>query len=153
MQGKALLTQEGIEKLREELGYLKTTRRREVAEAIQLAKEQGDLSENAEYVAAKESHHQLEQRIVEIEELMKHAEVIQKKNGDRAEVGDTITVEIAGAKRTFTIVGPNEADPESGRISYESPLASSMLGKRAGEAAQMRTPTNGVQEIKIITID
>ncbi len=153
MQGKALLTQEGIEKLREELEYLKTTRRREVAEAIQSAKEQGDLSENAEYVAAKETHHQLEQRIVEIEELMKHAEVIQKKNGDKVEVGDTVTVEIAGTERAFTIVGPNEADPPSGRISYESPLASSMLGKRAGEIAQMRTPTNGVQEIKIVKID
>ncbi len=152
MQGKALLTQEGLDKLKEDLQYMKTTRRREVASAIQAAKEQGDLSENAEYVAAKEAHHQLEQHIAEIEEMLKHAEIIQKKDGEEAEVGDTVTVKIADTEHTFTIVGPNEADPPGGRISYESPLASSILGKRAGETAQMRTPNNGLQEIKIVHV-
>ncbi len=151
-QKKTLVTAEGLKKLQDELNILKTVRRREVAEAIQRAKEQGDLSENAEYVDAKEAQGLVEQRIAELEASLKAIEVIQKKDGaDAVSVGDTVTVQWNGETKTYTIVGPNEADPASGRISNESPVGQVLLGKRVGDQASIRTPS-GPKDVRITNI-
>lgn len=150
-QKKTLVTEEGLKKLQDELHSLKTVRRREVAEAIQRAKEQGDLSENAEYVEAKENQGLVEQRIAELEATLKNVEVIQKAGREEVSVGDTVVVEWDGAEKPLTIVGPNEVDPAAGRISNESPVGISLLGKRAGEKATIRTPS-GPKEVRILRV-
>lgn len=152
-QKKTLVTEEGLKKLQDELQRLKTVRRREVAEAIQRAKEQGDLSENAEYVDAKEEQGLVEQHIAELEAALKSVEVIRKDADDGAvSVGDTVTLQWNGEEKSYTIVGANEADPTAGRISNESPLGTALLGKRAGERATIRTPS-GPKEAQILRID
>ena len=153
-QKKTLITAEGLKKLQDELQTFKTARRREVAEAIQRAKEQGDLSENAEYVEAKEAQGLMEQRIAELEATLKNVEVIRKDetlNHTAVVVGDTVTIRWNGDYTTYTIVGANEADPASGKISNESPLGTALLGKRVGDTALIRTP-NGTKEANIVRI-
>jgi transcription elongation factor GreA len=151
-QRKTPITADGLKKHQEELHHLKTVRRREVAEAIQTAKEQGDLSENAEYVNAKEEQGVVEQRILEIEALLKNVEVIQKTQTEDVEVGDMVTVNMEGTTTIFTIVGPNEANPAQGRISNESPLGMALLGKKAGDVVSVRTP-GGTREVRVLTVD
>lgn len=151
-QKKTYITEEGLKKLHDELQHLKTVRRREVAEAIQFAKEQGDLSENAEYVEAKEAQATVEQRILDLEGTLKSVEVIQKAANGAVAVGDTVTIQFNGDEKTYTIVGPNEADPSQGRISNESPVGTSLLGKKVGEAVQVRTPT-GQKEARVVRIE
>lgn len=154
-QKKTLITAEGLKKLQDELQTLKTTRRREVAEAIQRAKEQGDLSENAEYVEAKEAQGLVEQRIVEHEASLKNVEVIRKdetQNHTAVAVGDSVTIRWNGDETQYTIVGPNEADPGAGKISNESPLGTALLGKRVGDTTRIRTP-NGIKEATVIRVE
>lgn len=151
-QKKTYVTEEGLKKLQDELHHLKTVRRREVAEAIQFAKEQGDLSENAEYVEAKEAQATLEQRILELEATLKNVEVIQKAANGAVAVGDTVTIKMNGDEKRYTIVGPNEADPSQGRISNESPVGTSLLGKKVGDAVQVRTPI-GEKEARVVRIE
>ena len=153
-QRKTLITEEGLKKLQDELQTLKTVRRRDVAEAIQRAKEQGDLSENAEYVEAKEAQGLVEQRIVELEATLKNVEVIRKDgtaNHTAVAVGDTVTIHWNGDQTTYTIVGANEADPASGKISNESPVGTALLGKQVGDTALIRTPS-GTKEASIVRI-
>lgn len=151
-QKKTFVTEEGLKKLQDELNTLKTVRRREVAAAIQLAKEQGDLSENAEYVEAKEAQGLVEQRIVELEAALKTVEVIHKVVDGAVSVGDTVTLQWNGEQKSYTIVGANEADPGAGRISNESPLGTALLGKRPGEHAMIRTPS-GQKEAHILRVE
>jgi len=154
-QRKPLLTEEGLKKLQEELRYLKTVRRREIAEAIQRAKEQGDLSENAEYVDTKEEQGHIEQRITELDATLKTAEVIRKPTDsahDVVAVGDTVTIRWNGTEHAYTIVGPDEADPTSGKISHESPLGKALVSKLVGESASIRTPS-GVKEATIVRLE
>jgi transcription elongation factor GreA len=150
-QKKTLMTEEGLRKLQEELHTLKTVRRKEVAEAIQAAKEQGDLSENAEYVDAKDRQGLVEQRIAELEALLKNVEVIQKGNSTDVNVGNTVTLEVGGNKTAYTIVGANEANPAEGRISNESPLGRSLIGKKAGDDVSVRTPS-GNRNVKVLSV-
>ena len=150
-QKKNPITEEGLEKLKEELKTLKTVRRHEVAQAIQTAKEQGDLSENAEYVDAKDAQGLLEQRIIDLEALLKNAEIIQKDSNGRINVGDTVKVDLSGKEMTYTIVGPNEVDPAKGKISNESPLGIALQGKKAGEMTSVRTP-NGNKQVKVLSV-
>ena len=150
-QKKNPITEEGLRKLQEELNILKTTRRHEVAQAIQTAKEQGDLSENAEYVDAKDAQGLLEQRIIDLEALLKNAEIIHKDSNGRINVGDTVKVDMAGKETLFTIVGPNEAEPSKGKISNESPLGVALQGKKVGEVASVRTP-NGNKQVKVLSV-
>ncbi|MBI3114558.1 MAG: transcription elongation factor GreA, partial [Candidatus Harrisonbacteria bacterium] len=117
------LTLERLEALKAELQDLKINKRIEVAERLKRAKELGDLSENSEYFEAREEQAQLEARIIELEEIIKNASVIGKSTSHaKVEIGSTVEVAKDGAKMKFTIVGSNEADPENGRISNESPL-------------------------------
>src|SRR3989338_3680621 len=118
------LTSEGRQKLKDELGYLKKTKRSEIAIRIKEAKELGDLTENAEYADAREEQSFVEGRILELEDTLKNAKVIDNKASvpNQVDIGDTVVVEKDGIALTYTIVGSNEADPKNGRISNESPL-------------------------------
>lgn len=143
---KRILTKEGLEKLQQELDTLKTTERQKVAQRIQTAKELGDLSENAEYSEAKEQQALNENRVAEIEDIIKNSEVIDSKLGaGKVSIGSTITVNSGKEDRVYTIVGSNEADPMSGRISNESPMAISFLGKKVGEKAWVSTPKGDIE--------
>ena len=152
-QKKTLITTEGLKKLQDELQNLKTVRRKEIAEAIQAAKEQGDLSENAEYVDAKEGQGLVEQRIAELEALLKNVEVIQKGASTDIDVGTTVTLDMGdgNGKTTYMIVGVNEANPAAGRISNESPLGRALLGKKTGDTVGVRTPS-GNRNVKVLSV-
>lgn len=133
------LTREGLSDLQDKLHSLKTVRRREIAEAIHTAKEQGDLSENAEYASAKEEQTRIEQEIADIETTLKMAQVITAASSDRVMIGTTVTVDCDGAERVYRIVGSNEADPLEGKISNESPVGQALLGKARGETVIIPT--------------
>lgn len=140
------LTAERLEELKKELVDLKTVRRLEVADRLKRAKELGDLSENAEYVEAREEQSTVESRIFELEEMIKNA-IIIKYNGagrEAVEIGCKVLVEKEGKQAWFTIVGSNETKPEDGFISNESPLGKAFLGKKLGEAVIVTTPGGAV---------
>lgn len=137
---EAYVTKEGLNELKEKLHELKTVRRREIADAIHTAKEQGDLSENAEYVQAKEEQRRIEEQIAELEATVKHARVIEKSSTDQIDIGNTVVLDCQGKERTYTIVGSNEANPLEGRISNESPMGQALLGKKKGENVSIPTP-------------
>ena len=122
------ITQDGLEKLEKELEDRKRITRREIAEAIKEAKEQGDLSENAEYTEAKHQQRENETRIMELENISRTAKVVENKapNG-HVQIGSEVEIEIKAKKMTFNIVGSNEADPLGGKISNESPIGKAFL--------------------------
>lgn len=133
--------------MQQELDELKRVRPL-IAARIGEAKEQGDLSENAEYQAARDEQSLVETRILELEEQIKGATIIKHKQSDEIRIGSVAEVSfiVAGKKhqREFRIVGANEADPAAGMISNESPVAQALLGKRAGDVADVRTPGGAV---------
>ncbi len=143
---------EFLAKLKEELKDLKTVKRRELANRIETAKSLGDLSENAEYHEAKDALGFVEGRILEIEDLLKNAIVVEESHGgSNVRVGSSVTVSVNGKERSFTIVGSNEADPLSGKISNESPIGRSLLGAKLGDLVEVETPAGtSVYEIKKI---
>jgi transcription elongation factor GreA len=135
------LTEEGIVDLKKELDAL-IGDRGVVAEAIRVAREQGDLTENAEYQAAKQDQERSETRIAEIEYILKNMSVIKKPKGsDKVSQGSTVSMKSkSGKEKTFTIVGTVEADPLNGKISDESPIGKALLGKKNGEDVEITTP-------------
>ena len=146
------LTQEGLDKLKVELNELKTKTRRELADRIELAKSMGDLSENAEYHEAKDALGMAEARIREVEDMLKNASVIEKEGGsDVVRVGSSVEVEVMGKKKTYKIVGSNEADPLNGLISNESPIGTAFLGQAVGASVEVETP-GGTMVYKIAKI-
>lgn len=139
------ISPEGLEKLKKELGHLKTTKRQEIAERLETAKQLGDLSENAEYQEAKEAQSLNEAQVLELEETLRNIVVIRKPtNLNIVQVGATVDVESEHGKEVFTIVGSEEADPAKGKISNESPLGRAFLGKKVGDAADVKTPVGMV---------
>lgn len=137
---KIFLTKEGLHKLQQEYQELTAVKRREVAERIQKAREQGDLTENAEYESAREQQAQIEGRILELEELLKRAQLIKKIKGEKkVEVGAKVKVHLEGQDQEFQIVGALEADPVGGKISHESPLGQALLGKKVGDKIEVET--------------
>lgn len=142
MVGKLFkLTKEGIAELEAERdGLVKA--RSEVAEAIKTAREFGDLSENAEYQAARQQQERNEARISEIEAILANAELITKPKGDsKVQIGSTVLLKNeAGKEKKFQIVGTVEADPLEGKISDESPIGQALLGKKEGEEVEIKTP-------------
>ncbi len=135
------LTQEGLKEAREELDFLTSTKRAQISERIEKAREFGDIAENAEYDSALEEQALVENRIAYLEEVLKDAKVI--KNGVKSDfvvIGSTVTVEMEGEIDEFTIVGKVEANPLKKRISNESPLGSSLLGAKVGETIEVATP-------------
>ena len=146
---KVVLTYEGLKQREEELENLKTVRRKEVAEKIKEARGQGDLSENAEYDAAKEEQAEIESRIVFLEKMLRNAEVIddEELSKDVVSVGSTVRLYDTefDEEVEYTIVGSAEADPMEGRISNESPVGMGLLGHRVGETVCIEAPEGEVK--------
>ncbi len=133
------ITSEGKAELEQELGELKA-RRQEVAEKIAAARDYGDLSENAEYDAAREEQGIVESRVIEIEDILQNFELIKPKKSNGI-IGIGSTVELKNGKKvTYRIVGPVEADPLEGKISNESPIGAALMGKKVGEKVTIETP-------------
>ena len=153
---KKLITAEGLKGLSEELEYLKVVRRKEIADKIKDARDQGDLTENAEYDAAKDEQREIEARIEEIESLIKNAEVVAQGRGKprKVNVGCSVTVldEEYGEEEKFSIVGSTEASSLNGRISNESPVGSALLGHKVGDIVEIQTET-GSFSYKILAVD
>jgi transcription elongation factor GreA len=147
------LTIEGKKKLEDELDYLVNVRRREVADEIQSAKEEGDISENSAYDEAKLAQGFVEGRIQTIEVQLRNAVIIEKNgNSNEVHLGSLVTVEEEGfGKETYEIVGSTEADPLDGRISNESPIGQALLGAKKGDTVVAETP-NGEITFKVIKI-
>ncbi len=153
MAQQTYLSQEGIETIKKELQELKTKKRQEIAARLQEAKDLGDLSENAEYFEAKEAQSFNENRIVELEELLKNAVVIETSSEeDIVRVGSTIEVKSNNGPETFNIVGSAEAKPQEGKISNESPLGRAFLGRKIGDEIEIKSP-GGITKYKIIKIE
>ena len=145
-------SEEGLEKLKQELEELKTVKRHEIATRLEHAKSLGDLSENAEYQEAKEEQSLLESQIVEIEEVLRNAVIIKKDaHSSLVQVGSTVGVASEHGEETFTIVGSEEADPKAGKISNESPLGKTFLGHKIGEKVEVKTP-GGIVHYSILAI-
>lgn len=149
------LTKEGFQKLQDELDYLRTMKRQEVADRLHEAMEGGELIENAEYEAAKNEQAFVEGRIQELEILLATARVIEedkKRKADTIQVGSTVTIQEDGyEEETYTIVGAAEANPRDGKISNESPIGKAILNHRPGEEVQVETP-DGSYAVRIVKI-
>ncbi|MFA5024338.1 MAG: transcription elongation factor GreA [Patescibacteria group bacterium] len=148
-----IISQEGYDKLKDELNLLQTVRRKEVAERIERAKELGDLSENAEYSEAKDAQALNEGRILELTNVLKNVTVVQHDDcSEQVEMGSRVTVKTDNKEKQYTIVSFNEADPLNGKISNESPLGVAFLHKKKGESVEVETP-KGLVKYKIIKIE
>ena len=149
------MTKEGKLKLEQELENLKTVKRKEVVERIKIARSFGDLSENSEYDSAKEEQAFVEGRITTLENMIRNAKLIEESELDAAIVslGKTVTfVELPdGDEETYSIVGSAEADPFEGKISNDSPIAKSLIGKRIGDEVAVQTP-GGEMNVRIVSI-
>ena len=150
------LSQEGFDKLNEELRDLKTRGRREIAAKIDEARSHGDLSENAEYEAAKEEQAYMEKRIAELENAMAHARVLDDKNVDLSKVTVLSTVTVLNKKTSkqmkYTLVSPQEADFNLGKISIESPIGAALMGNVINDVIHVKVPA-GVLEFEILNIE
>lgn len=150
------MTQEGKEKLEQELLYLKTERRQEVVERIKVARDFGDLSENSEYDAAKDEQAFVESRISQVEKMIRNAVIIENdnENPNMVSLGKSVTFQELpdGDEETYTIVGSAEADPFEGKISNDSPMAKSLLGHEIGEEVAVVTPGGEIQ-VKILNVE
>lgn len=153
-QDSTYLTAEGAAKLQEELDFLKDTRRSEIAKRLRFAIEQGDLSENADYSAAKEDQSFTEGRILELETLLSNVKIIEnieRKKGI-VNIGSTVKIqEDDDEPEIYQIVGPQEADPSKGKISYESPIGSALYQRKVKDVVVAETP-NGKITFKILEI-
>jgi transcription elongation factor GreA len=147
------LTKEGFKKLKEELEERKTKNRREIARDIKEAKEQGDLSENAEYSEAKSQQRENESRIMALENIIRTSKVVGKNgNNSAVEIGSEIEVKHGDKKMIFYIVGSNEANPTQGKISNESPIGRVFIGKKKGERVEVVLPNKKKIVYKILTV-
>lgn len=145
-QEKSYLSKEKHAELKQELEYLTHERRREIAESLEAAKALGDLSENAEYHAARESQVAVEERIMQIEEILKNAVIMTAKHKtDAVGIGSVVTVKKAKEEKTYTVVGSEEADIAQGKISNQSPLGKAIFGKKKGDAFTYTTPQGIVE--------
>ncbi|MDO8658968.1 MAG: transcription elongation factor GreA [Candidatus Parcubacteria bacterium] len=147
------ITAEKRKELETELMSLKGPKRREILEALQYAKSLGDLSENAEYHQAREDQGKLEERIAKIDQILKSSETIKKGGGDAVEVGSTVVVQKEKDKerKIFTIVGSEEADMKTGKISHKSPFGEALFGKKKNESVSFKTPS-GMVNYKVIDV-
>lgn len=142
MKKTVSLTKEGKAELEKELNDL-ISQRPAIAERIATARSFGDLSENEEYSAARAEQKQVENRILEIEEILKSAKLIRGGTRDKVAIGATVTIRLNGKKQTYSVVGPVEADPLNGRISDQSPIGKALLGRKANEDFVMPNGTKG----------
>lgn len=152
---ETFLTSDGAAKLKAELEELTTTKRTELAARLRDAIKMGDLSENADYIMAKEDQAFLEGRIQELQNILRSAVVMTSSGtaGGAAVVGSRITVQEKGEDpETFILVGAKEADPRAGKISHESPIGKALMGKREGETAKAETP-GGTLVFKVLKVE
>ena len=152
---KILVTLAGLRKLEDEFENLKVVRRKEIAEKIKEAREQGDLSENAEYDAAKDEQGKIEARIEELEEILKHVEVVDESEVDlnKINVGCKVVVYDVTYEEEMELmlVGSTEVDSLAGKISNESPVGKALMGKSVGDVVDIETPA-GIVQYKVISI-
>ncbi len=148
------LTKEKLQEFKKELEYLRTDRRKEVAENLEYAKKLGDLSENAEYHEARQEQAEIEDRINHLENLLKTAVILDDQHGDIVGVGSTVKVKKDGESeaRIYKIVGSEEADMAHGKVSNLSPLGASLLGKKKGDKFSFTTP-KGPASYTLISIE
>jgi transcription elongation factor GreA len=153
---EALITKEGLTKLKSEIEHLSTVKRREVAQRIKEAREFGDISENSEYDDAKNEQGLLEQRIAQLEERMRRANVVSGAI-DTETVGVGVRVHVkdqkSGESRKFTIVGPTEADPAEQKLSNESPIGKALSGRKRGDLVTIDVPRGPKKKFKITKIE
>lgn len=149
-------TEEGLNRLRTELNDLKTKGRADIAHQIAEARDKGDLSENAEYDAAKDAQGLLEMKIAKLEEIVANARLLDESTIDASQVSVLSKVTIKnkknGTKMTYTLVSEEEADLKQGKISVGSPIGKGLLGKKVGDSAQITVPA-GIMEFEIVEID
>ena len=149
------ITKEGLQKIKEELEFLKTDKRAEVAERLEAAISHGDLSENADYDYAKQEQAFVEGRIKDLEYSLRRVEIIEHDGrNDKVRIGSKVTVVEEGyddEDETYDIVGAHEADPSNGRISNESPIGHALLGAKKGQIVKVKTPA-GIIELKVKSI-
>lgn len=146
-----VLTEEGKQKLIDELEYLETVKRAEVGERIKVAREFGDISENSEYDDAKNEQGMMEARIAEINKILKEATLVSTpKNSKHINIGNVVEVEMLGKKRKLSIVGGTESDVKAGKISNLSPVGQALLGAKKGDVVKSVGPNGKETEIKVI---
>ena len=147
------ITKEGLDELKKELDELKLVKRPEVISALKDARAQGDLSENAEYDAARTEQAIVEARIKDLEVMVENAVVITKADTDKVGLGAKVTIEYVGDDDTeeYSIVGSQEADPFANKISNESPIAKAIMNKKVGDVVSVESP-NGTYDVKIVAI-
>lgn len=150
---KIYLTEEGLNELKNELDYLKLEKRPEIINALKDARALGDLSENAEYDAARSEQASTEARIKELEKMLENVEIISDVKTDSVALGTKVKLEYVGDNETdeFSIVGSKEADPFSNKISNESPIAQAILGHKVGDIVNVISP-NGEYQVKVVEI-
>ena len=157
MARDAVITPEGLDKLKAEIEHLTTTKRREVAQRIKEAREFGDIAENSEYDDAKNEQALLEQRIAQLEERVRRATVINQSDIDTATVGVGVVVHVkdqkSGDSQKFHIVGSTEANPAEHKLSNESPIGKALLGHKRGEVVTVETPRGPKKKLKITKIE
>ena len=157
MQKDVLLTPEGLEKLKAEIEYLSTDKRREVAERIKEAREFGDISENSEYDDAKNEQAMLERQIAELEDKLRGASVVDEKSvsSDLVSVGATVHVKDQKTDKSvkYTIVGSAEAKPAENRLSNESPVGKALIGHKRNEVVEVPVPRGPKRKLKITKIE
>lgn len=155
MSDVSYLTAEGAEKLKKELADLKGPKRDALAARLRFAIQQGDLSENADYIQAKEEQGFLEGRIHELDSILKNVVIIEKNQGnlEQVNIGSHITIqEDDFDPETWYLVGPNEADPRNGMISHESPIGNALIGHKPGDTVEVTTPAGKIH-LKILKIE
>ena len=150
---ETFLTQEGLEEIKKELEELKMVKRPQVIEALKEARAQGDLSENAEYDAARNEQAVVESRIKELEAMLENVKVIEKTSTDIVSLGCNVTIEYVddNEKEEYSIVGSKEADPFSNKISNESPIGAALLGAKKNQIVEVNAPA-GVIKYKVLSI-
>jgi len=146
------VSQEGLEKMKQELHFLKTEKRRELSERIEKAKELGDLRENADYQEAKDELMATEGHILELGDALKRSVIIENQLTGMVTLGSKVDVEFNGKRKVFTLVGSHEADPLKGLVSNESPLGMALLGKKVGDMAEVKAPA-GVVRYQIVSVN
>ncbi|HEY4517295.1 MAG TPA: transcription elongation factor GreA [Candidatus Paceibacterota bacterium] len=151
---QSFLTREKFSELQKELDYLKTTRRKEIAESLEYTRSLGDLSENAEYQEAREMQAATEERIGKLESIIKSAKIVSYQKSDIVSLGSTVVIQKEAEKEThqYQIVGSEEADMREKKISYLSPLGEALMGKKKGDSFTFVTP-NGKMQYSIISVE
>lgn len=145
------MSKESLELLKEEREKIKNSTIPEIAKRIDEAKQQGDLSENAEYTQAREDMSWAQGRLLEVEQLINNAHLIVAKHSDKVSIGSSITVKANGQKKQYTIVGPQEVNPAKGLISNESPLGEAFIGHKVGDKIEVKVPS-GFTTFEIVEI-